>query len=106
MNKIWKVIILGGTQGNEISGVFLVNKWMKSNEVLKAQLTSCPVLTLIANPEAVKLCRRYKDCDVNRQFSDKNHAVARSGSETLAYEIKRASELNDMIRKCPASEKH
>ena len=105
MNKIGKVIIFGGTHGNELSGVFLVNKWMKNDEDLKMRLSACPVQTLIANPEAVRLCRRYKDCDLNRQFSEENYSLVRNGSNELPYEIKRASELNDMIRNCLAFEK-
>ena len=50
MNKIRKVIILGGTHGNELSGVFLVNKWKKNDTQLKERLTTCPVQFEMANP--------------------------------------------------------
>jgi len=105
MNKIGKVVIFGGTHGNEMSGVFLVNKWMRNEETLKERLSSCPVRLHIANPEAVKLCRRYKDCDLNRQFSEKNYNLAKGGSDSLMYEIKRANELHEMILNTPVNEK-
>ena len=77
METIKKIVICGGTHGNELTGVYLAKKhgWF------------------LSNPEAVKVCRRYIDTDLNRCFAlselnDKN---------TEQSEKLRAKEINALL---------
>jgi succinylglutamate desuccinylase len=56
MSLINKIVICGGTHGNELTGVYLAKKhnWF------------------LANPAAVKKCHRYIDSDLNRCFALSN----------------------------------
>lgn len=59
--------IFGGTHGNEMSGITLVNMWMKNaDEIERNGLVTKPFIT---NPRAVEKCTRYIDTDLNRAFT-------------------------------------
>lgn len=65
-----RVAIFGGTHGNEMSGVTLVNLWAKNGaEVQRKGVHTRPFIT---NPKAVEKCARYVDTDLNRAFSPEN----------------------------------
>lgn len=69
-----RVAIFGGTHGNEMSGVTLVNLWVKNGaEIQRKGLEAKPFIT---NPRAVKKCTRYVDTDLNRAFSPENLRLA------------------------------
>jgi len=61
------VAVIGGTHGNEMAGVHLV-KSMLSNPGLWTR-PNIQVKPVLGNPEAVKSCVRFVDCDLNRCFS-------------------------------------
>jgi succinylglutamate desuccinylase len=71
-----KVVICGGTHGNELTGVYLAKKhgW------------------LLANPAAAEKCRRYIDCDLNRCFAMSNLSSKGEGLEHI-----RAKVINAML---------
>jgi len=71
-----KIIICGGTHGNELTGVYLAKKhgW------------------LLANPAAAEKCRRYIDCDLNRCFAMSNLNSKAEGLENI-----RAKVINAML---------
>ena len=62
-----RVAVCGGTHGNEMSGVYVVRE-MQRQKVEK--VGSASVTTVISNPRAVEVCRRYTDTDLNRCFTD------------------------------------
>lgn len=65
-----RVAIFGGTHGNEMSGVTLVNLWVKNSaEIQRKGVETKPFIT---NPRAVEKCTRYVDTDLNRAFSPEN----------------------------------
>ncbi|TCI04050.1 aspartoacylase [Corallincola luteus] len=67
MSEINKVTIVGGTHGNEFTGVYLVKKWQQQPaEVTRSSFTTS---TLWANPKAHEQNKRYCDQDLNRQFT-------------------------------------
>ncbi|CAG9295400.1 aspartoacylase [Celerinatantimonas diazotrophica] len=66
MEKINSVAILGGTHGNEFSGIYLLKKWHKHSEQISRPTLN--VETLLANPKAFAANKRYLDADLNRQF--------------------------------------
>ena len=88
--KIRKIALVGGTHGNELTGIYLVRKWQHDPDLVNRQ--SFETLTLHANPEAIKACRRYIERDLNRSFA--LHNLANPGSH---YEAQRACELNALL---------
>jgi succinylglutamate desuccinylase len=85
--SIRRVAIVGGTHGNELTGVYLVDKFDRSPELLQRDSFEC--ITLIANPQAVTENRRYIDRDLNRSFDNEDLA----NLELTSYEEKRAKEI-------------
>ena len=86
-----RVTISGGVHGNELLGVYLVKKLQRdgfSPKDLQLDL-------LLANPKAIKECRRYIDYDLNRSF-DK----AKLTQDSHIYEFERAKVIKDRLRNC------
>ena len=87
------IVVAGGTHGNERTGVSLVQKWMAHPECYESLCKSANVELVLANPEAMRLNRRYRDFDLNRAFSQTCLDVSAWPSQ---YEFRRARELNKM----------
>ncbi|MBD6618548.1 aspartoacylase [Komarekiella sp. 'clone 1'] len=66
MNQINRVAIVGGTHGNEFTGAYLVKKFSQFPDLI-AKL-SFETVTLLANPKAFAVGRRYIEKDLNRCF--------------------------------------
>ncbi len=66
MENFKKVAIVGGTHGNEFTGIYLIKKFENFPQLIAKY--SFDILTILANPEAFKVCRRYVDKDLNRCF--------------------------------------
>ena len=89
--KINTVAIVGGTHGNEFSGVYLERRYRKQPELIERSTFSC--LTLFANPQAHEANRRYLHSDLNRQFKASDLA-----NPTLCnYEQSRAKVINAQL---------
>jgi len=73
-----KIVVCGGTHGNELTGVYLAKKhgW------------------LLANPAAAAICRRYVERDLNRCF-----ALSDLNSSENVLELNRAREINALLGK-------
>lgn len=67
MNKIKHVLIVGGTHGNELTGVYLLKKFEQCPELIRRP--SFETITLLGNPKAVEAGVRYIDKDLNRCFN-------------------------------------
>lgn len=67
MYKIEQVAIVGGTHGNEFSGIYLLKKWQESPQLISRNVFN--VETLFANQKGFEENKRYIDCDLNRQFT-------------------------------------
>lgn len=88
MNDITTVAIVGGTHGNELTGVHLLKHWeVSSNEIRRETFNTELVL---ANPKANAAMKRYLDQDLNRQFSVSDL----SNPNLSGYEQCRAKSLN------------
>lgn len=62
-----RVAVTGGTHGNEMSGICLVQHWLRApGELQRPSFSAMPVL---ANPAATATCRRYVDRDLNRTLN-------------------------------------
>ncbi|MEZ9698980.1 aspartoacylase [Vibrio sp. 10N.261.46.E12] len=67
MDKIKQVLLVAGTHGNELSGIYL-NKLIKEG-MYGADRSTFSATSVIVNPKAVEQNVRYIDTDLNRQFS-------------------------------------
>jgi aspartoacylase len=92
MTSLNKVIIFGGTHGNEWTGIVLVKKFA---QLLKEEFPELDLHFIEANPEAYRLNRRYKDEDLNRAFQ------FLSEQKENSYEHQRAKELKKLIDSAP-----
>ncbi len=79
MEKINNVLLVAGTHGNELSGIYL-QKLIKER-LYNADRTTFDTTPVIANPEAVKNNVRYLDCDLNREFSSHPSNTAPTAKE-------------------------
>ncbi|MGF1682244.1 aspartoacylase [Photobacterium minamisatsumaniensis] len=90
-NTIDTVAIVGGTHGNEFSGIYLLRKWQQSPSLVKRETFATE--TVFANPKAFEENKRYLDCDMNRQFG-----LGDLDDDNLAnYEQSRAKVLNAQL---------
>lgn len=82
MKKMGRIALIGGTHGNELSGIYLVKKWL-SQQTLKYWNT-LDITARIANPRACEQSVRYIETDLNREFgiSDLND-INKIGYEAL-----------------------
>ncbi|XP_030078404.1 N-acyl-aromatic-L-amino acid amidohydrolase (carboxylate-forming) [Microcaecilia unicolor] len=87
-----RVVVTGGTHGNEMSGVFLSKHWLKNPcELQRKTFSATPFL---GNPHATEKTVRYVDQDLNRSFKTEILTSSNEGDEL--YEIKRAKEINQL----------
>lgn len=89
MSAVTKVIIVGGTHGNEFTGVKIVEHYQ---EYLTTKFPELQLEFIFANPEAHKLNARFKDEDLNRAFQYLDE-------EKSSYEHMRAHEIRRIIKK-------
>lgn len=87
-----RVVITGGTHGNELSGVYIVREMQKKNVGQVGSVSVSPILT---NPPAIDACRRYIDKDLNRCFTDA--LLSAPLTDDSPYELRRAHELNSQL---------
>lgn len=88
MNSIERVAIVGGTHGNEYSGIYLLKKWEMSPDLIKR--STFETETLLGNVNATRDNKRYVDNDLNRQFLSEDLLNPLLGN----YEQSRAKVIN------------
>lgn len=66
MSPVNRVAIVGGTHGNELTGVYLIKKFLQFPSLVER--SEFDTLTVLANPKAYELGRRYVETDLNRCF--------------------------------------
>ena len=91
MEKINKLAIVGGTHGNEFTGIYLVKKFEKFPDLISR--TNFETQTLLANPQGFELVKRYIDTDLNRCFQVKDL----ENNTKTNYEENRAKFINQML---------
>lgn len=88
---IKNVAIVGGTHGNEWTGIYLLNRWEKKRSEISRP--SFSTNTFFGNPKAFEITKRFVDQDLNRSFS-----LAELQSPVKNnYESQQAAFLNDQI---------
>ncbi len=90
-NHIRRLAIIGGTHGNEFTGAYLVKKLKRFPNLVKR--SSFETTTLLANPQAFAVARRYVDRDLNRCFSIKDLGNPQCSS----YEDKQAKVIHQVL---------
>uniref|UniRef100_A0A4W4GL36 N-acyl-aromatic-L-amino acid amidohydrolase n=1 Tax=Electrophorus electricus TaxID=8005 RepID=A0A4W4GL36_ELEEL len=88
------VALCGGTHGNELSGIYLVQETLKNKRKGEA-MEAVTVVTVISNPRAVQQRVRYTETDLNRCFT--YAMLSAPVSERTPYEIIRSQELNSLL---------
>lgn len=83
-SQIKRVVIVGGTHGNELTGIFLVKKFQRLPTLI--QRFTFETYTLLANPKAYEIGRRYVDTDLNRCFQRRDL----ENLNLFSYEAQRA----------------
>lgn len=84
-----KVLVFGGTHGNEWTGIAVVNQY---EDYFKKKFPKLELHFIHANPEAYKINKRFKEEDLNRAFSFLNE-------KRTSYEHLRAKEIKTLIDK-------
>lgn len=84
MEKFNKILLVAGTHGNELSGIYL--KKLIKERLYLADRSTFSTSCVIANPQAVKRNVRFVDTDLNRQFAEDN------GIESDENEVKLAKQ--------------
>jgi aspartoacylase len=85
MNPVKKVLIFGGTHGNEWTGIFAIKKFA---DLLISEFPNLDLQFIHANPEAYRVNRRFKDEDLNRAFQFLHEDRSESYEHVRAKEIK------------------
>lgn len=91
-NKIVKVLITGGTHGNEMSGIQAIEYWQKNKSKLQTVAPSTNIELSLVNQAAIKAKTRYIDEDLNRQFS--HDLLNKDLSTSSSNEAKLANTFN------------
>jgi succinylglutamate desuccinylase len=86
--SIKRVLLVGGTHGNELTGVYLIKKLEQYPDLMCR--SSFETLTLLGNPRAIASGVRYIDQDLNRSFNLQK--VAQTDANQT-YESQRAREI-------------
>ncbi|MDC5818697.1 aspartoacylase [Vibrio europaeus] len=98
MDKINSALIVAGTHGNELSGIYLHK--LINDRLYSAERSTFATCSVIANPEAVKQNVRYLETDLNREFVDLNNEKERVLHESkvaAAFAAKYADSKNQLI---------
>ncbi|XP_052401962.1 N-acyl-aromatic-L-amino acid amidohydrolase (carboxylate-forming) B [Carassius gibelio] len=90
-----RMAVCGGTHGNELSGVYVVQEMERQRKEKGEGVWPIPVTTVLSNPRAVKECRRYIDTDMNRCFN--RDTLSCPITDSSPYEVRRAQELNNLL---------
>lgn len=87
MHEVKNLLMVGGTHGNELTGIYLKKMWDAQPSLV--QRPGLTVQTLLANPPAVKVCRRYVETDLNRCFRISSLGGVPGGllEEQIAHQI-------------------
>lgn len=88
---ISNMTIVGGTHGNELTGIHLIQEWQKNN--ITEQYASIELNYLLANPAARIANKRYLEHDLNRCFKK----VDLENPELTSVEQQRAKEINQLL---------
>ncbi|MCW8879810.1 MAG: aspartoacylase [Kangiellaceae bacterium] len=90
--KIGAIAVVGGTHGNELTGVHLIKHWQskqRSENFISARYPEFQIETLLANDAAILQNKRYLEKDLNRCFKleELNDIEQKLAEQKLAKKI-------------------
>ncbi|MEM0911567.1 MAG: aspartoacylase [Pseudomonadota bacterium] len=89
------ILVTGGTHGNELTGITVVQQWNKIKAHLNLTSPLLDISSIMINHAAIEKRTRYVEQDLNRQFSsDKLAQIAAADPNKLCEEETLALELN------------
>jgi len=94
-----RIAVVGGTHGNEFTGVYVVGGLGSVGGLVAAGLRVPEGLNVdahVAHPEAVRANKRFLDEDLNRRFS-RELLLDAANAENPTIEAKRSLELNGLF---------
>jgi succinylglutamate desuccinylase len=95
---VQRVVVVGGTHGNEYTGVWCIKALDRRSNKLKSEYSSLDISTLLANPQAHFENKRFVDDDLNRQFSHAAlHGTDDNDNFPKTVESLRAQEINEIL---------
>ena len=86
-----KIVISSCVHGNELVGLDAIR--ILGEKIDKNKLINTEILFLVCNLEAIKINKRFVDCDMNRSFSDENIHKILSNNQLECYEYRRIREF-------------
>jgi aspartoacylase len=89
--NITNIAIVGGTHGNEYTGIYLIKKMRQAQ--FHKQWEGLQIKLMIGNPRAYEQCVRFVDYDLNRSFRNEDL----SNIDLSSYEANRAKVINQAI---------
>ncbi len=89
--KIKNIAIVGGTHGNEYTGVYAIRK-LRIDQIQK-RWSELNIQLVIGNPRAYEKCVRFIDSDLNRAFLRRDL----ENFDLASYEANRAKIINQII---------
>ncbi|MDK9737341.1 aspartoacylase [Vibrio sp. D404a] len=94
MEKLNRVLLVAGTHGNELTGIYLQK--LIRDRLYNADRATFSVLSMTGNPEAVKKNVRFIDNDLNRQFASGNNANSQADTDQVNAEQALAEKIASM----------
>lgn len=91
--QIKKIALVGGTHGNELTGITLIRKFQQNPNLVARN--SFKTLMLLGNPKAIEAVTRFQDFDLNRSFGFES--LESTADETI-YEKGRAKEIYEIFK--------
>jgi succinylglutamate desuccinylase len=96
-SMIKRVVVVGGTHGNEYTGVWCIKAIDRNLHMYEQKFPSLKISTLLANPEAHMANKRFIDTDLNREFThDKLNQVGDDGLPNTIESL-RAKEVDELL---------
>ncbi|MCC5647487.1 aspartoacylase [Nostoc sp. CHAB 5824] len=92
MSQIERVAIVGGSHGNELTGVHLVKKFQQYPNLINK--SSFETLALLGNLKAIEEGKRYIDKDLNRCFTNQSL----QNPQLSSYEDTRAKAIQQILQ--------
>jgi aspartoacylase len=101
-----RVVVVGGTHGNEYTGVWCIKALDAQQDELRNRYPSLQIETLLANEVAHLANKRFIDTDLNREFRsdtlcsiDNEIVLEHEVDEELLHSVEsqRAKELDDIL---------
>jgi succinylglutamate desuccinylase len=72
VSPIHRVVVVGGTHGNEYTGVWCIKAMEQQKSVIAESFPSLDVSTLLGNPQAHMENKRFVHSDLNREFREES----------------------------------